>query len=97
MRGYKPVVGVRAFLVGDQTGGSATAKSDAVFFPHSAFPYHCCATIAAAWNRGLESETVSAEGRKKDGLSLSRNLNANARTRGVRNTEGKYDLNALMK
>ena len=35
-RGYKPVVGVRAFLAEDQTEGSSTAKSDAVFFPHYA-------------------------------------------------------------
>lgn len=37
-RGYKPVVGVRAFLAEDQTEGSTTAKSGAVFFPHFAFP-----------------------------------------------------------
>lgn len=36
VRGYKPVVGVRAFLAEDQTGGRTTAKSDAVVFPHSA-------------------------------------------------------------
>lgn len=37
-RGYKPVVGVRAFLAEDQTEGSTTAKSGSVFFPHFAFP-----------------------------------------------------------
>lgn len=34
-RGYKPVVGVRAFLAEDQTGAGTTAESDVVFFPHS--------------------------------------------------------------
>ena len=47
-RGYKPVVGVRAFLAEDQTEGSTTATADAVFFPHSASPYHCCSTMTAA-------------------------------------------------
>lgn len=47
-RGYKPVVGVRAFLAEDQTEGSTTAKSDAVFFPHSDSPYHVCSTVTAA-------------------------------------------------
>lgn len=46
-RGYKLVVGVRAFLAEDQTESSTAAKSVAVFFPHSAFPYHCCSTITA--------------------------------------------------
>lgn len=35
-RGYEPVVGVRAFFTKDQTEGVTAAKSDAVFFPHSA-------------------------------------------------------------
>lgn len=47
-RGYKPVVGVKAFLAEDQTEGSTAAKSDAVFFPRSVTPYHCCSTITAA-------------------------------------------------
>lgn len=58
-RGYKPVVGVRAFLAEDQTEGSTTAKSDTVFFPHSASSYHCCSTMTAA--HALDySATVSA-------------------------------------
>lgn len=48
VRGYKPVVGVRAFIAEDQTEGSTTAKSGTVFFPHSASPYHCCSTMTAA-------------------------------------------------
>lgn len=36
-RGYKPVVGVKAFLVEDQTEGSTTAESDPEFFPHGTF------------------------------------------------------------
>lgn len=59
-RGYKPVVGVRAFLAGDQTEGSVTAKSDTVFFPHSASPYHCCSTMTAAHALGY-NETLKAE------------------------------------
>ena len=54
-RGYKPVVGVRAFLAEDQTEGSTTAKSDAVFFPHSASPYHCCSTMMAAHALGYSA------------------------------------------
>lgn len=61
VRGYKPVVGVRAFLAEDQTGGCTTAKSDAVFFPHSAFPYHCCSTMAAAHALGYSTEVQRNE------------------------------------
>lgn len=58
-RGYKPVVGVRAFLAEDQTEGSVTAKSDTVFFPHSASPYHCCSTMTAAHALGY-NKTLKA-------------------------------------
>lgn len=57
-RGYKPVVGVRAFLAEDQTEGSTTAKAGAVFFPHFAFPLslslllcnNCC-TCSHFWGK----------------------------------------------
>lgn len=59
-RGYKPVVGVRAFLAEDQTEGSTTAKSGAVFFPHFAFPLslslllcnNCC-TCSHFWGKKI--------------------------------------------
>lgn len=57
-RGYKPVVGVRAFLAEDQTEDSTTAKSGTVFFPHFAFPLslslllcnNCC-TCSHFWGK----------------------------------------------
>lgn len=64
MGGYKPVVGVRAFLVEDQTGGSATAKSESLLptlgFSLSLLQYNSCCS-----GRGLQSQTVSTEGKKK--------------------------------
>lgn len=62
-RGYKPVVGVRAFLAEDQTEGSTTAKSDAVFFPHSASPYHCCSTMTAAHALGYSARLSAQRGK----------------------------------
>lgn len=59
MRGYKPVVGVRAFLAEDQTGGSTTAKSDAVFFPHSASSsYHRSSSMTALHALGYSANVT---------------------------------------
>lgn len=58
MRGYKPVVGVRAFLAEDQTGGSTTAKSDAVFFPHSASSYHRSSSMTASHALGYSANVT---------------------------------------
>lgn len=90
VRGYKPVVGVRAFLVEDQTEGSTTAKSGSVFFPHSASSYHCCSTTTAAHALGY-SQTLKAK-RKNGSFNCSAETHMQMQKKTTMNKERNTGL-----